>query len=104
VNKMRKTILMFSFVLMFVGLTIGYVYANPFGFVIDGIGFVLFLYAIFAKQKEPRLHIREQYLKTTLQEDYRCGTCFWFGKSGCKRNEKLLNAEPCEDYMVSSTE
>ena len=101
---MRKTILIFSFVLMFVGLTIGYVYGHPFGFVIDGMGFALLLYAIFTRQKEPRFVNRNRYFRSTLEEDYRCGTCFWFGKAGCKRKEELVNAEPCEDYMLSGTE
>jgi len=90
---------------MFVGLSIGYVYINPFGFVLDGIGFIIFLYSIFSERAKPQRCVSEKtYLKSVYQEGYRCGTCFWFGKSGCKRNEKFLNAEPCEDYMVSSTE
>jgi len=39
-----------------------------------------------------------RYLKQLHQEDYRCGTCFWFGKPGCERNEEMINAEPCRDY------
>ncbi|UCE15342.1 MAG: hypothetical protein JSV12_05545 [Candidatus Bathyarchaeota archaeon] len=97
---MKRTMLVFSFILMFIGLSFGYVYGNPFGFVIDGIGFVIFLYAIFAKNEKPRFVSRKQYLKSTHREDYRCGTCFWFGKPGCKRNEEFINAEPCEDYML----
>ncbi len=33
-------------------------------------------------------------------EDYKCRSCFWFDKPACKRQEKLLNAEPCEDFMT----
>jgi len=41
---------------------------------------------------------RRRYLKRLYQEDYKCGTCFWFGKPGCERNEEMINAEPCKDY------
>ncbi len=105
-ERMRKTWLIFSILLIFIGLIFGFVYSNPFGFVIEGIGTIVFFYSILSKPEESRSQrfvSRKQYLKRMIKEDYRCGTCFWFGKPGCKRNEKLLNSEPCEDYMLSST-
>jgi hypothetical protein len=42
---------------------------------------------------------RSQERSKVSPEDYKCRSCFWFGKPACKRQEKLLNAEPCEDFM-----
>jgi hypothetical protein len=74
-------------------------YWLPFGFVLDGIGFMIFLYAIRLEGGSRIFASREQYLKGVYQDDYKCGKCLMFGKGGCPRKEKYLNAKPCEDYF-----
>ena len=105
---MKTILLLLSFLICAIGLTIGFVFFNPFGFVLDGIGFMLFLYAIFGDKNE-----NENYPSRILKpsrhrdnhseiepENYRCRICLKFGKSECKRQEKLLNAIICEDFML----
>ena len=36
----------------------------------------------------------------TLGEEYKCRNCRWFGDSRCKRKETLINAKPCEDFLI----
>lgn len=96
---MQKTWLLFSILLCFIGLLLGYVYRIPFGFVLDGIGVMVFIYAIRSDGESKIFASREQYLKGVYQDDYKCGNCLMFGKGGCPRKEKLLNAKPCEDYF-----
>jgi hypothetical protein len=43
---------------------------------------------------------RQAYYRKVAQEGYKCGNCFWFGKPGCPRSETLINAEPCENFMI----
>ena len=86
-----------------VGLVVAYI-----GRDVDEVGFLLMLvlgivgvivwelkcaHADIEETYAPRVRMRRLY-----QKGYQCGDCFWFGKLGCKRNEKLKNAEPCEDY------
>ena len=87
---------------MFIGLSMGLVGLNPFGFILQGIGFVIFLYALFSKGEKIRVYqSKQQYFRSVRVEDYKCGNCWLFGKGGCKRKEKLPNAEPCEDYVYT---
>jgi hypothetical protein len=102
---MNNSILLLSFLICGVGLTLGFVLLNPFGFVIDGIGIMIFFYAIFDKRENHsegyilKNRDKKDNYRNYLEEDYKCRNCFWFGKPGCKRQEKLLNAEPCQDFM-----
>ena len=68
------------------------VYGHPIGWVIDGVGFFIFLGALMIKP--------EDFIPSTQRtfQGKVCGNCYWFGKVECKRNEKLFNAMPCEDY------
>jgi len=89
------------------GLALAYVYWNPWGFVLDGIGFMIFVYAIKsgeAKGEHVAYEDAKSHKKRIVGEKYRCGYCMMFGKGGCKRKEELLNAEPCEDFIVSYTD
>ena len=47
------------------------------------------------------LYDRGSYYKRIAEEDYKCGSCAYISKPGCKRNEQFINAEPCEDFMLS---
>ena len=44
---------------------------------------------------------RTSYYKRIAEENYKCGSCLLFGKPGCKRQEQLINADPCADFMLS---
>ena len=43
---MDGSVILASFVVCAFGLTLGFVYLNPFGFVLDGLGFMLFVYGL----------------------------------------------------------
>ena len=53
------------------------------------------------KPESWRYEDRRSYYKRIAQEEYKCGSCVWMGKPGCKRQEQFINAEPCEDFMLS---
>jgi hypothetical protein len=105
---MKTGALLLSLAMCAVGLALAFVYWNPWGFVLDGIGFMLFLYAISGERNEienypsrilePRIY--RDYRKEIDPENYRCRICANFEKSECKRQEKLLNAKPCEDFKL----
>lgn len=71
------------------------------GFFFGILGSVIWLLLSLSREKTscpPEYRSWKGYQKAVHQGDYRCGTCFWFGKAGCKRNEEYINGEPCEDY------
>jgi len=73
------------------------------GFFLGILGSIIWLLLSLSREKTSypqEYRTQREYQKAVHQEDYRCGTCFWFGKAGCKRNEKYINAEPCSDYML----
>ena len=83
-----------------------FVYFNPFGFVIDSLGFMLFIYGLKKEDSDnssrpyiPFYGNKQAYYKAEYGEDFKCSNCYRFGKPGCKREEKLLNAEACNDFM-----
>lgn len=47
------------------------------------------------KYEEEKSYYRPQ----VSGENPKCSSCMWFGKSRCQRQEKLINAEPCEDFL-----
>jgi len=104
---MNYGLLLFSFLLCGIGLTLVFVYFEPLGFVFDGLGFMLFLYVVATRKRDetydasPSFSSEKEYLKTTHGENYRCGCCRFFGHPMCERNEKFLNAEPCEKYVFN---
>lgn len=68
------------------------VYGHPVGWAIDGIGFFMLLIGLM---------IHPNGSKPSIQRTFQgkvCGNCYFFGKEDCKRQEKLFNAMPCEDY------
>jgi len=68
------------------------VYGHPIGWVVDGIGFFIFLGALV---------IHPNGSKPSTQRTFQgkvCGNCYWFGKEECKRKEKMFGAMPCEDF------
>jgi len=67
------------------------VYGHPIGWVFGGIGFFMLLIGLMMKPNGSKVPTRMFYGKV-------CGNCWWFGKPECKRNEKLFNAMPCEDF------
>lgn len=81
-----------------VSLTTYYKESAFIGFVVFILGVLLTVGAssytvwrIFSERKMQ--HLEAKRLKERV-----CGTCLWFGKPKCKRNEKLSDAKPCEDY------
>ena len=103
---MKTGALLLSFIMCGLGLALVFVYWNPWGFVLDGVGFMVFLYAIFSKDEDESLRYAslESLKKRTAQEKYKCGYCSFYEKPGCKRQEKFLNGKPCEDFMESPWE
>jgi len=99
--RMKAGALLLSFILCGLGTTLAFVYFNPFGLVIDSLGFMVFLYAIFSKEEQEPKPYHALYDKRIAEEDYKCRYCAWFGKPGCKRQERLLNGKPCEDFSLS---
>jgi hypothetical protein len=69
------------------------VYGHPVGWVLDGFGFFLFLGGLVAHPdgSQPATATRQFQGKV-------CGNCFFFGKEQCKKQEKIFNAMPCEDF------
>lgn len=68
------------------------IYGHPIGWAIDGIGFFMLLIGLM---------IHPNGSKPSTQRTFQgkvCGNCYFFGKEECKRQEKLFNAMPCEDY------
>lgn len=67
-------------------------YGHPAGWVFDGIGVLMILAGLM------------MYPNGSIQSTHRtfhgkvCGNCFMFGKEDCKRNEKMFNAMPCQDF------
>jgi hypothetical protein len=101
---MNTEALILSLIMCGIGLTLGFVYFNPWGFVLDGVGFLIFLYAIKSGETKNTqiVHENSSSHKRRIAEDrYRCRYCMMFGHLGCKRKEELLNAEPCEDFIES---
>jgi hypothetical protein len=43
---------------------------------------------------------RSYEINKVTSEDYKCRNCSWFGLSGYERQEKLLNAEPCQNFRA----
>ena len=69
-------------------------YGNPSGWILDGIGFFMFFGGLMLHVNDP-----QQPQATTRQFQGKvCGNCFFFGKEECKKQEKIFNAMPCEDF------
>ncbi len=49
---MKAGVLLLSFIICGLGSTLAFVFFNPIGLVIDSLGFMLFLYAIFSKEEQ----------------------------------------------------
>lgn len=49
---MNNGALVLGFLMCAVGLVAGWVLWNPWGFVLDGLGIMIFFYGIFAKEEE----------------------------------------------------
>lgn len=47
-----------------------------------------------------RFEDKKTHYVNTLGEEYKCRNCRWFGDSRCKRKETLINANPCEDFLI----
>jgi hypothetical protein len=69
------------------------------------IGVILWLVVDTSRnQKVSSASMSLQYDKGSYErslvspEDYKCKNCSWFNSSWCKRQEKLINAEPCKDF------
>lgn len=58
---MNYALLIFAFLLCGIGLTLGFVFFEPIGFVLDGLGFMLFLYVIATRNKEERYTAEDVY-------------------------------------------
>jgi len=83
-----------GFLMCALGMTIGFVLLEPLGFILDGLGFMVFLYGIFAKQEV----IVTPERRTSLEERNKCGNCTYFGLESCPRHERWLIAFPCEKF------
>jgi hypothetical protein len=68
------------------------VYGHPMGWVLDGIGFFLLLIGLMIKPNGSAVSTTRAFYGKV------CGNCHWFGKPECKRNEKIFNAMPCDDF------
>ena len=51
VTRMNYGLLALSFLLCGIGLVLEFVFLEPLGFVLDGLGFMLFLYVIFTRER-----------------------------------------------------
>ena len=70
------------------------------GYVLEGIGFMIFIYSIYPSEKEGHIYQdKRQYAKSTYEEQYECGNCRIFGNLGCPRKEQIFHAEPCEQFI-----
>lgn len=85
--RMKTGALLLSFIICGLGLTFAFVLLNPFGLVIDSLGFLLFPYAISSREKEEKWRYgdRTSHYKRIAEQNYKCGSCLSFGKPGCKR-------------------
>ncbi len=95
--------MLLALVMCGLGLALAFVYFNPWGFVLDGVGFMVFLYAIYNREERQTViyEDRTSYKRRQAGENYKCHYCMFFGKPGCKNQEQLLNATPCEDFTYS---
>jgi hypothetical protein len=104
---MDGSIIFVSFIICAIGLTLSFVYFNSWGLVIDGLGFMLFLYGVKkdSGNNNPLFASgnKQVYNRNTFWKDNRfvCHTCALFGNPNCPRKEVLLNAEPCDSYNQS---
>jgi hypothetical protein len=96
---MKTNIFILAIILSAIGTYIAYSTFHPIGFAIDGIGFMLFIYSIFPSSKEPVYSDKIQYRKSVYEDEYKCGNCRIFGNPGGSRKEKLINAQPCEEFI-----
>jgi hypothetical protein len=102
---MKQGYVALGFVMCFFGLVLGFVYFNPYGFVVDGLGSMFFLYGLFAHGSPEQDMVSEQGsmriaddLESTWERS-KCENCVNFGRPSCPRKEKLLNASPCEKFL-----
>ena len=51
-SETNYVLLVLSCILCGIGLTLGFVFFEPFGFMLDGLGFMLFLYVIATRNKD----------------------------------------------------
>lgn len=97
---MKKPFFVLSLIMCAVGLFLVYATFNPLGFVLDGIGFLIFVYSIYPNRREQRVFLDSvKYKKSVYEEEYKCGNCRMFGNEGCPRSEELINAKPCEKFI-----
>jgi hypothetical protein len=68
------------------------VYGHPIGFVLDGVGFFMLLIGFMIHPNGSTPSTQRAFQGKV------CGNCHFFGKEECKRQEKLFNAMPCEDF------
>ncbi len=101
---MKGEALVLSLIMCGLGLALVFVYFNAWGFVLDGVGFMVFLYAIFGKDDRQTViyEDRTSHEKKQFGENYNCRHCMFFGKEGCSRHETWSYATPCEAFVYSN--
>jgi len=68
---MNYELLVLSFLLCGIGLTLGFVFFEPLGFVLDGLGLMLFVYVLYARNKEEKFTVEDAYRSKKLDEEIR---------------------------------
>jgi hypothetical protein len=69
------------------------VYGHPIGWALDGIGFLMLLVGLMIHPTGAKSSTTQRTFQGKV-----CGNCHFFGQEFCKRQEKLFNAMPCEDF------
>jgi hypothetical protein len=54
---MNYELLVLAFLLCGIGLTLGFVFSNSLGFVLDGVDFMLFLYVLYTRNEEETFEV-----------------------------------------------
>jgi hypothetical protein len=99
---MKQRFVVLGFVMCFFGLALGFVYFNPFGFVLDALGFMIFLYGLFARESYEQDSVDIARALAEDEERNKCHNCLLFGKEFCPRAEKYYNAKPCDKFEFYS--
>ena len=97
---MNSSALVLGFLMCTVGLTVGFVLLEPLGFVLDGLGLMVFIYGIFAKHERDTRFWKKSSDHTVhgSSDENKCAYCVFFGLDSCPRHETLLNAIPCDKF------
>ncbi len=67
-------------------------YGHPAGWAFDGLGFLMILLGLIIQPNVSMLSTKRNFQGKV------CGNCYLFGKGECKKQEKIFNAMPCEDF------